>query len=87
MTELDKKWKKKQEELENEDWVAKHPEADEIQCGDCVFRMPDSKQGDKVIIKGAAKGTCECYPKAKPSEVLWHGAECEYYVSEKEGEE
>lgn len=62
---------------EKEIWTAQSPNA--TTCATCKFRAsiaPSGRQLDRA-------DTCNCeifeYPDNKPSDVLWDGAECEFY--------
>ena len=62
---------------EKEQWTAQSPNA--TACETCKFRAslaPSGRQLDRA-------DTCNCeifeYPDNKPSDVLWDGAECEFY--------
>ena len=76
------------ERIGREDPVFNSPDSEKINCKDCAFRMKDAKVG-KSVISGASKAFCDVYPKSpgKPSDVLWKGGDCEYYVSEKNKED
>lgn len=74
---------------ENEKWTVQHPDAEKIPCGDCVFRDPDRFVNGKLVCKGATLSTCKVFPGQgkggyKETNILFYGADCDYYVSEKE---
>lgn len=69
---------------DNENVKLEFPDEEKIQCKDCVFRLKDAKLPSGTVIKGCTKGLCEVYKVNKPHDVLWEGAECDYYVSEKD---
>lgn len=68
---------------ENEDWVTEKPDPEKIVCNKCFLRAEDRKVGESVI-KGCTLGICKAFPVTKPSEVLWKGAECPYFIDENE---
>lgn len=66
----------------NDNWVVNHPDPTKIKCADCYHRAKDVKNKEgKVIINGATKAVCNAYDY-KPSEILWEGGDCDYYLSE-----
>ena len=72
----------------DDNWVVRHPDENKIKCKDCVFRANDRMYNGKVVYAGACLGVCEVYSKGdKPNDILFDGAECEYYISEDEDEE
>ena len=66
----------------DEEWKWEFPDPNEVVCKDCVFREPDAKAG-KTLIDGATKSMCEVY-NLKPHGILFHGEDCDYYMSEDE---
>ena len=58
------------------------PELDKVVCKDCVYRAKDIGRG-KDAVNGAVLGTCEAY-HIKPPSILLDGADCMYYLSEKD---
>lgn len=60
----------------NEQWYAKQPNP--TACLTCMFRFIEI-EGEKVDRPDA--GCCEIYeyPESKPNDVIFEGAECEYY--------
>ena len=62
---------------EKEIWTAQSPKA--IACETCKFRA--TVAGDGTPLDRASTDTCELYedPERKPHDVLWDGAECEFY--------
>ena len=51
---------------------------EKLPCRDCVFRRREPA-GSRT---GAERSECDCYPGCKPIEVLYYGAQCEYYVGD-----
>ena len=62
---------------EKEIWTAQSPNA--AACETCKFRA--TVAGDGTPLDRASTDTCEIYedPERKPNDVLWDGAECEFY--------
>ena len=62
---------------EEEIWTVQHPNA--VACATCKFRA--TVAGDGTQLDRASTDTCEMYedPERKPNDVLWDGAECEFY--------
>lgn len=62
---------------EKEIWTAQSPNA--AACETCKFRA--TVAGDGTPLDRASTDTCEIYedPERKPNDVLWAGAECEFY--------
>lgn len=62
---------------EKEIWTVQHPNA--VACKTCKFRATVANDGSPL--DRASTDTCEIYeaPERKPSDVLWDGAECEFY--------
>lgn len=60
---------------------------EKVMCRDCALRdrtvvkMPGS---EREIPVGVTRDFCGIYPdgKGKPSAILFHGADCEYYVKD-----
>lgn len=57
--------------------------SDDIICKTCLFRLADVEVAGTTI-KRHTYGNCKIFetPEMKPDEVLWEGAECEYYEKE-----
>lgn len=73
-----KKENKKEKRIPNiaADFTFVFPNEEEISCTDCMFREKDNGK-----VKGAILGRCACFPRNdKPTDILFKGAECEYYV-------
>ena len=83
MAEKDKKEKKEKRESNiTSDMSFERPDASKIACSTCEFREKDRKAGGQTI-NGATLMVCACYPRFdKPLNVIFYGAECEYYVDE-----
>ena len=75
---MDKELKIKKDEQAAELWTATSPSAK--QCRTCKFAYADTK-----YTKGREKANCMVYesPEDKPHEVLWDGADCEFYTEKK----
>lgn len=62
---------------ESEMWTAQSPHA--VACETCKFRASLASDGEQLD----RADTCNCtiyeYPDNKPHDVLWDGAECEFY--------
>lgn len=69
--------REKRPRWEKEIWTAQSPKA--IACETCKFRA--TVAGDGTPLDRASTDTCELYedPERKPHDVLWDGAECEFY--------
>ena len=66
----------------NEEWVLRTPDNDKIYCKDCAFRKKDvTVKG--YVLKGSEYGYCDVYDM-KPTEILYDGEKCPYYVSDKD---
>lgn len=57
-------------------WV--QPDKNKIQCSKCMLREKDRLDGE---IDGATLGVCEAF-QFKPTEILFNGAECPYFIDE-----
>lgn len=62
-------------------WV--HPDHKKIQCSKCMLRAKDRLDGQ---VDGATLGICEAYD-FKPTEILFNGGECPYFIDENEEDE
>lgn len=64
------------------------PDGNEIKCKTCIHRDHTTVELDgKVIDVGTTKSFCAVYEKppktnGKPMDVLFHNADCEYYIKE-----
>ncbi len=56
---------------------------DDIHCKTCKFKRPSVKIGDEIVERHTF-AICKIYDddERKPNDVLWEGAECEYYEPE-----
>ena len=65
----------KKEEQAKELWTAVSPSAK--RCRTCKFAYPDGKYA-----KGCEKANCYVFENGedKPHDVLWDGANCDFYV-------
>ena len=68
----------KEERNVNKELVFTIVDGEKIKCKNCVFREREAA-GNR---KGYERSVCECYRGCKPFEVMYKGAECEYYVGE-----
>ena len=78
--------------LENESLKMVHPDDENVICKDCVFRDPDRIYKGKTVCKGSTLSTCKVFPGHdkggyKDTNILFYGADCDFYVSEKEESE
>ena len=67
---------------QNDDWKSVRPDHEKIACKDCFLREKDRKIGDTTI-HGCSLSFCQAF-SSKPTEILSDGADCDYYISEKE---
>lgn len=62
-------------------WV--QPDPAKIQCSKCMLCAKDRLNGQ---INGATLGTCDAYD-FKPTQILFDGAECPYFIDVNEEDE
>lgn len=68
--------KERQDEKAGELWVGIEPTAEK--CKTCAFAYSEDDHWG-----GYLNSNCEIYDdEEKPTEVLWDGADCEYYTEE-----
>lgn len=65
---------KKEDEI-NASWSVIRPKA--TLCRTCLHRLPDTQ-----YTIGAEKSICDMFLDEKPTEVLWEGADCDFYEKE-----
>lgn len=72
---VDEELKKKKDEEAAQIWASIPPEA--ALCRKCFNALEDTE-----FTVGAEKVYCKIYvpPDEKPTEVLWEGADCKYYI-------
>ena len=68
---------------DNENLIMNHPDCEKIRCKDCFLREKDTPE---LGIKGATLGVCGAY-SIKPTEILFDGEDCPYYIDENEEDE
>lgn len=69
--------KKKKDEEASQIWAAISPSAEK--CRTCINALDDTE-----FTVGAEKCYCKVFvaPDEKPTDVLWNGGDCRYYVEE-----
>ena len=60
---------------------------DKVKCRDCGLRdrtVVKSLDGKRDFPVGVVRSFCEVYPdgKGKPTEIMFHGADCKYYIKD-----
>jgi hypothetical protein len=75
MTYIPEKLKIKKDKEAKQLWVSVKPSA--VLCKTCKFAYPNTE-----YTKGYEKANCQVFesPEDKPMEVLWDGADCDFYV-------
>lgn len=75
MEQIPKTLKIKKDKEAKQLWVSIKPSAK--LCKTCKFAYPDTK-----YTKGYEKANCQVFesPEDKPMEVLWDGADCDFYT-------
>ncbi len=71
---MDEKLKKKKDEEASQIWIGIGPSA--VQCRKCFNALEDTE-----FTNGAEKAMCKIYTEEKPTEVLWKGADCKYFIA------
>ena len=74
--------KEKKPRWNEEVWSGTTPPKD-ICCKDCMFKLEPATIGGQIIERHTY-GCCALYeyPDMKPHEVLWDGAQCEFWEKE-----